>query len=270
MRSALQVLTLALSLAVLSVSNLSAQPPLDPYPTVELQEVFAVGPDLAATFNWSNDVTPPPPGAQLKLLDSQGLEASIVNFVPLYGSQTIWIPGGATPRAGDESTSSLTRHIEIVSQPSRLILLEKALAIDPHGPVVILAPIWPLPVPDRHCFLYVESLTCDDSEDYGGDEIYFDLGVNGATKGPSGVRGGDTVPLGWLFLTCNTCLSYEHPVKIDLWDLDDSIIGDSDDFLGSSTLGGCTAVPPTSVKYSGSNYTYWLKYRVLCYEVDCG
>jgi hypothetical protein len=274
MRSQLKVLALALSLSALPVPHLSAQPPVDPPPRVELQEVFVVGSDLAATFNWSNAVAPLPPGARLKLLDAQGREVGSVSFAPVVGSQTVWIPGGALPRVGTTETWPLERQIELLGSPSREILVEKGVSVHAGGPVVILSPRWPLPLATgRHCYLHVDSFTCDDSEDHGGDEIYMDMGDDGYWYGPADVRGGTTFNLGWVYMVCDTCKNLQKTITFKLLDLDDPgfPLFDDHDFLGSGQAGGCTvpSPPQQEIKFSGSNYTYWLRYHLACYEVDC-
>ena len=270
MRSGLRSLTFALLLTVLSVGNLSAQPPLDPPPNVELQEVFTVGNDLAVTFTWGSDGAAPTPSARFKLLDYQGLEAGSVTFIPIFGPQTIWIPGGAIPRVGDSTTEPLARHIELVTEPAKEIVLENELYIDPAGPAGILAPAWPLPglTSGKQCYLHVVSLTCDDPEDKNGDEPRLVMQGMGTWAGPDNVKGVRVMPINWTSLVCDTCQDINKTTSIDLYDRDDWPI-DPDDHLGSTSVSGCSTIPTKTVKFSGSTYTYWLKYRVACFESDC-
>jgi hypothetical protein len=238
---------------------------------VELQEAFVVGSDLAATLSWSSAIAPPPAGARLKLLDSQGLEVGSVSFTPLAGSQTVWIPGGALPRAGTSEGWPLERQIEVLSEPQREILIEKGISVNYNGPVEILAPRWPLPLATgRTCYLYLDSLTCHDPEDKGGDETYLDVEDEINWYAPSTVNAGDTFNFNSVFLLCDTCQDLRKTIKFNLWDLDDPgfPIYDNDDFLGSGKESGCSPVEKTTT-YQGQNYTYWLKYHVVCYEVQC-
>lgn len=270
MRSRFQVLALALLLSVMPVPHLSAQPPADLPPRVEIQEAFVVGSDLAVTLNWSTAIAPPPSGARLKLLDSQGLAVGSVSFTPLAGSQTVWISGGALPRTSSEPWP-LERYIELLSEPSREILLEKEASVSNTPTVVTSTPRRPVPIkPGQQCYIFVDTLTCDDSEDTNGDEVYLDLG-EAIWYGPEGVRGGTTMNLGWIFVLCDTCKDLNKTITFDLWDLDDPDfpVLDHHDFLGSGQESRCLPTPQETIKFSGSNYTYWLKYHVVCYEVTC-
>jgi hypothetical protein len=270
-----QPLILALALAALSALRLAAQPSLDPPPHVELQEMAVVGSDLAATFTWYSDGAAPPPGAQLKLLDPQGLDAGSVNVIPVYGTQTAWIPGGATPRVGESGSGTLSRHFEMILQPTHEIALENELSVNPYGPVEILGPAT-LPVYSygRQCYLHVVSLTCDDSEDNNGDEPYLVIQGLGAWRGPNNVRGktpAAMMSINQLYLLCDSCQGISKTTTLDLWDLDDPgfPLFDPDDHLGSERVAGCSTIPLKTVKLSGSNYTYWLKYRVACFQDAC-
>ena len=272
MRPGLHALILALSLA-LSAQSLSSQPPLDPLSNVELQEVYAEGSDLVVTFAWSADGAAPPSGAVLKLLDSQGFEAAAVTLTPVYGAQTVSLPGGASPLPSDSSTWPLARRLELISTggsaSGQEIVLEADLAIDSDYSVQILSPIWPWPLyTGRQCYLHVSSLTCDDPEDNGGDEPYLIIGGFGSWTGPTSVRGTKKMSINQTFLLCDTCQNIQKSSTLTLKDLDGPPF-DPHDTLGSVTVSGCSTVPLKTVKFSGSNYTYWLKYRVACFEDIC-
>lgn len=272
MRPGLQTLSLALSLAVLSAQNLSAQPPLDPPPNVELQDVTAVGNDLAATFAWSSDGAAPSSGAWLRLFDAEGQNTGTISITPAYGSQTVWIPGGAAPRASDGGTWPLTRYIQIVTDSTHEIVIENQLSVYASGPAQIMYPLWPWPfATGRQCYLHVVSLTCDDPEDNNGDEPYLVISGFGLWRGPRDVRGVRTMPINQVYLLCDDCQNIKKTTKLELYDQDDPgfPLFDPDDHLGTQNVSGCSTVPLKTVKFSGSNYTYWLRYRVACFEDIC-
>jgi len=268
MRSRFQVLALALLLSVMSVPRLSAQPPVDLPPRVEIQEAFVVGSDLAVTLNWSTAIAPPPSGARLKLLDSQGLAVGSASFTPLAGSQTVWIPGGALPRTSSEPWP-LERYIELLSEPSREILLEKEASVsDPPG-VIISTPRRPVPVkPGKVCNLYVDALTCQDSEDHNGDEIDFEAGPYAWYHAP--VDSGNEFRFYWPMVLCDTCKDIRHTIYFDLWDMDDPgfPLLDENDHLGSTFEAGCDPLN-RKITFQGRDYTYYIDYHVTCYEVSC-
>jgi hypothetical protein len=268
MRPGLQSLVLALSLVV-SAQSLSSQPPLDPPSNVELQEAYAEGTDLVVTLSWSADGATLPAGAALRLLDSQGLEAASVPLAPVHGDQTLTLSGGVAPLPSDSGTWPLSRRLQLVSASAQEIVLEADLAIDSDYSVQILVPIWPWPfLTGRQCYLHVSSLTCDDPEDKGGDEPYLSIGGFGGWVGPTGVQGVKRMAINQTYLLCDTCQNIQKSSTITLKDLDDPPF-DPHDTLGSVTVSGCSTVPLRTVKFSGSNYTYWLKYRVACFEDIC-
>lgn len=266
MRFLLKVLAVSLSLSALTVPHLSAQPPVDPPPRVEIQDAFVVGSDLGVTLNWSNDVMPPPAGVRLKLLDSQGANAGAVNFVPLLGSQTVWIPGGALPRASSEAWP-LKRQLVLVDPPTREILIEKGVSVFYNGPVLILAP-FPgiLSTPGRVCTLNVISLECHDSEDKNGDEVSLEIGTGAWYHDP--VDSGTKWYFNWPIALCDTCMDSYQTISMDLWDWDDPLFFDPNDHLGSHSENSCSPADKT-VTFQGENYTYWLRYVITCYEVTC-
>lgn len=273
MRPCFRTLIFALSLAVLSAQNSSAQQPVSPAPEVELQDVFVVGSDVGVTFTWSTDGAPPPAGAVFDLFDSQGFNAGSASFVPVYGPQTVWLTGAAIPSVTDNGTWPLSRQITMTAISSNEILLENAVALNLSGPAQIFPPIWPFPYwVGRQCYLHVASLTCNDPEDNGGDEPYLDIEGLGYWRNPyNGVRGVTTMQIGKAYLTCDTCVNFSKNTKLKLYDADDPgfPVFDPDDHLGTENVNGCTAVPTKSVKFSGSNYTYYLKYRVSCVWEEC-
>ena len=272
MRSCLKTLAFALIVAVLSAVSSSAQPPVDPAPELELQDVFVVGSDVGVTFSWSSTGAPPPAGAEFRLFDSQGLSTASVTFVPQYGPQTVWISGGAVPNVSDNGNWPLSRQLTMSSTSSNEILLENALALNLSGPAQILIPWWPFPYSiNRQCYLHVVSLTCNDPEDNGGDEPYLDIEGLGYWRGPNNVIGTTTMTINKTYLTCDTCQNINKSTKLKLYDADDPgfPLFDPDDHLGTENVNGCSAVPLKTVKFSGSNYTYHLKYRVACFWDWC-
>lgn len=270
MRTGVKALIVALFLAILPTRNLPAQPiALDPPPILELQEVAVIGPDLLVRFDWSPDGAPPPALAWLRLVDSQGQTAATVGVSPLYGSQSVWIPGGANPRPGDVSTGGpMNRQLTLLSHETREVLLESGLSITAGGPVTILGgPIPGLIYSGRQCFLHVVNVTVDDPEDGDGDEPYLVIQGMGLWRGPSGVRGVRTLPINFVSLLCDTCQNIRKSTTLDLYDEDGPF--DPNDHLGSKGVSGCSTIPLQTIKMSGWNYTYWLRYRVACFEDLC-
>ena len=268
----------ALALALAGVTGLAAQPSLEPAPAVELQGAYTVGADLAVTFDWSAAEAPPPASAVLKLYDSQGTLTSVTPLVPVTGSQTVWISGGAAPLTSDGASpgggGTLVRLVRLVTPSQREIVLESPLAIDPHGPVIMgLPPSWPVGglATGKQCYLHLVSLDLQDPEDKNGDEPYLAIAGFGIWRGGKDIKGPKEMALNLGYLTCDTCLSFQKDTRLDLFDQDDDYfpLFDPDDHLGSQAVAGCTAIPLWNVKMAGSNYTYFLKYRVACFEGDC-
>lgn len=267
-----KTLAFALIVAVLAAGSSSAQPVLDPAPELELQDVFVVGSDVGVTFSWASTGAPPPAGAELRLFTSQGVSTASATITPQYGPQTVWIYGGAVPTTSDNGNWPLSRQLTMTSTSSNEILLENALALNTSGPSVIASPNWPFLYPmGRQCYLHVVSLTCNDPEDNGGDEPYLDIEGLGYWRGPNGVKGVTTMPINRTYLTCDTCQNINKSTKLKLYDADDPgfPLFDPDDHLGTENVNGCSAIPTKNVKFSGSNYTYYLKYRVACFWDFC-
>lgn len=243
----------------------------EPPPVVEILEAYSVGPDLAVVVSWSGGgISPAPLGADLQLLDPEGLEAGTTTFTPAYGPQTVWISGGALPRASEVGIWPLIRHLEVVTAPEREIVAETGLALNATGQAQAIESrvrrhhLYNM---GRVCILRLVTVKVIDPEDANGDDLQLNIAGIDTLRAPDDVRGGKTLDIYRSYVLCDTCNGIQKTTSLKLIDIDGPF--DPNDTLGTIDINGCSPVPQKTVKLSGSNYTHELTYGVSCFDDYC-
>lgn len=114
------------------------------------------------------------------------------------------------------------------------------------------------PVPATSYELFLESLTCFETEDFtGADETYL-LANNMLKWGPKSMNDGDTKDLSEI-----GAIEFHGSVRLDLYDQDGSIPSDDDDHLGHVLITpSANGLGTQGQRFKGDGAHYLLKYHV--------
>lgn len=189
-------LALVFSLGLLSAAMVNAQYP-PPSAVVTIESLSASGANLGVHLSWEYGTGELPYNASLEIADSNGDDLTSVSFVPQWGQQTVWIPGGL-PLQPSENGQPPRRNLELVGGPYEEVLISTDFTLaDAPGPILIHGSSISKKT-KKWCYLHLHSIQCvETAEPALTDQTY--ITVNGVTIWGRNMKAGDVVPINQVF-----------------------------------------------------------------------